>query len=81
MTNSKNKQTSGLFAQAFGVAKKLSSELQKLQVAPITSGAKLSNSSNIVEGNARFKVHLKWRNMKALNRCCVNNFLNCHINC
>ena len=42
MTNSKNKQTSGLFAQAFGVAKKLSSELQKLQVAPITSGAKLS---------------------------------------
>ncbi|MDH1375147.1 EcsC family protein [Acinetobacter junii] len=55
MTNSKNKQTSGLFAQAFGVAKKLSSELQKLQVAPITSGAKLSNSSNIVEGNARFK--------------------------
>lgn len=55
MTNSKNKQTSGLFAQAFGVAKKLSSELQKLQVAPITSGAKLSNSSNIVEGNAHFK--------------------------
>lgn len=55
MTNSKNKQTSGLFAQVFGVAKKLSSELQKLQVAPITSGAKLSNSSNIVEGNARFK--------------------------
>jgi hypothetical protein len=55
MTNSKNKQTSGLFAQAFGVAKKLSSELQKLQVAPITSAAKLSNSSNILEGNARFK--------------------------
>ncbi|EPG37110.1 hypothetical protein F907_02375 [Acinetobacter colistiniresistens] len=55
MTKSKNKQSSGLFAQAFGVAKKLSSELQKLQVAPTTSGAELANSSNIVEGKARFK--------------------------
>lgn len=55
MTKSKNKQSSGLFAQAFGVAKKLSSELQKFQVAPTTSGAELANSSNIVEGKARFK--------------------------
>lgn len=55
MTKSKNKQSSGLFAQAFGVAKKLSSELQKLQVAPTTSGAELANSSQIVEGKARFK--------------------------
>ncbi|MCU4583009.1 EcsC family protein [Acinetobacter gyllenbergii] len=55
MTKSKNKQSSGLFAQAFGVAKKLSSELQKLQVAPTTSGAELANSTQIVEGKARFK--------------------------
>lgn len=55
MTKSKNKQSSGLFAQAFGVAKKLSSELQKLQVAPITSGADLAHSSNTIEGKARFK--------------------------
>ncbi|MCH7315124.1 EcsC family protein [Acinetobacter sp. ANC 3882] len=55
MTKSKNKQSSGLFAQAFGVAKKLSSELQKFQVAPTTSGAELANSSNMVEGKARFK--------------------------
>ncbi|MCR4532445.1 EcsC family protein [Acinetobacter venetianus] len=55
MAKSKNKQTSGLFAQAFGVAKKLSSELQKLQVAPTTSGAELVNASQIVEGKARFK--------------------------
>ncbi|ENU92681.1 hypothetical protein F971_01668 [Acinetobacter vivianii] len=55
MTKSKNKQSSGLFAQAFGVAKKLSSELQKLQVAPITSGADLANSSHTIEGKARFK--------------------------
>lgn len=55
MTKSKNKQSSGLFAQAFGVAKKLSSELQKLQVAPVTSGADLANASNTVEGKARFK--------------------------
>ncbi|KXZ63777.1 EcsC family protein [Acinetobacter venetianus] len=55
MAKSKNKQTSGLFAQAFGVAKKLSSELQKLQVAPTTSGAELANASQIVEGKARFK--------------------------
>ncbi|ENW81878.1 hypothetical protein F909_01562 [Acinetobacter sp. ANC 3929] len=55
MTKSKNKQSSGLFAQAFGVAKKLSSELQKFQVAPTTSGAEIANSSNIVEGKARFK--------------------------
>ncbi|OEY92023.1 EcsC family protein [Acinetobacter proteolyticus] len=55
MTKSKNKQSSGLFAQAFGVAKKLSSELQKLQVAPTTSGAELANSPQIVEGKARFK--------------------------
>ena len=55
MTKSKNKQSSGLLAQAFGVAKKLSSELQKLQVAPTTSGAELANSSQIVEGKARFK--------------------------
>ncbi|MFW1837612.1 EcsC family protein [Acinetobacter gyllenbergii] len=55
MTKSKNKQSSGLFAQAFGVAKKLSSELQKLQVAPTTSGTELANSTQIVEGKARFK--------------------------
>ncbi|EYT13553.1 ecsC family protein [Acinetobacter sp. 1000160] len=55
MTKSKNKQSSGLFAQAFGVAKKLSSELQKFQVAPITSGAELANTSKTVEGKARFK--------------------------
>lgn len=55
MTKSKNKQSSGLFAQAFGVAKKLSSELQKMQVAPITSGADLAHSSNTIEGKARFK--------------------------
>ncbi|GAA5631502.1 hypothetical protein Acal02_02138 [Acinetobacter calcoaceticus] len=55
MTKSKNKQSSGLFAQAFGVAKKLSSELQKLQVVPITSGADLANSSHTIEGKARFK--------------------------
>ncbi|KXZ72375.1 EcsC family protein [Acinetobacter venetianus] len=55
MAKSKNKQTSGLFAQAFGVAKKLSSELQKLQVAPTTSGAELANASQVVEGKARFK--------------------------
>jgi len=55
MTKSKNKQSSGLFAQAFGVAKKLSSELQKLQVAPITSGTDLANSSHTIEGKARSK--------------------------
>lgn len=55
MTKSKNKQSSGLFAQAFGVAKKLSSELQKFQVAPIISGAELANTSKTVEGKARFK--------------------------
>jgi hypothetical protein len=31
MTKSKNKQSSGLFTQAFGVAKKLSSRNKKLQ--------------------------------------------------
>lgn len=55
MTKSKNKQSSGLFAQAFGVAKKLSSEIQKLQVAPITSGVDLANSSHTIEGKARTK--------------------------
>lgn len=55
MTNSKNKQSSGLLAQAFGVAKKLSSELQKFQVAPTTSGAEHAQSANVIEGNARFK--------------------------
>ncbi|ENU30699.1 hypothetical protein F991_01385 [Acinetobacter sp. CIP-A165] len=55
MTKSKNKPSSGLFAQAFGVAKKLSSELQKLQVAPTTSGVAGLDSSNVIEGNARLK--------------------------
>ena len=55
MTKSQNKQSSGLLAQAFGVAKKLSSELQKRQVAPTTSAAELAHSSNVIEGSARFK--------------------------
>ncbi|MCH7336319.1 EcsC family protein [Acinetobacter sp. NIPH 2699] len=55
MTKSKNKPSSGLFAQAFGVAKKLSSELQKLQVAPTTSGTAGLDSSKVIEGNARLK--------------------------
>ncbi|RZF52590.1 EcsC family protein [Acinetobacter halotolerans] len=55
MTKSKNKPSSGLFAQAFGVAKKLSSELQKLQVAPTTSGTAGLHPSNVIEGNARLK--------------------------
>ncbi|QER40287.1 EcsC family protein [Acinetobacter suaedae] len=55
MTKSKNKPASGLFAQAFGVAKKLSSELQKLQVAPTTSGKEPERVANVIEGNARIK--------------------------
>ena len=55
MTKSQNKQSSGLLAQAFGVAKKLSSELQKRQLAPTTSAAELAHSSNVIEGSARFK--------------------------
>ena len=55
MTKSKNKQSSGLFTQAFGVAKKLSSELQKFQTAPKTSAAELADSSHTIEGKARLK--------------------------
>ncbi|MCU4379450.1 EcsC family protein [Acinetobacter haemolyticus] len=55
MTKSKNKPASGLFAQAFGVAKKLSSELQKLQVAPTTSGGEHAHAANVIEGSARIK--------------------------
>ena len=56
MTKSQNKQSSGLLAQAFGVAKKLSSELQKRQVAPTTSANESAHSSNVIEGSARFKT-------------------------
>ncbi|MCH7328480.1 EcsC family protein [Acinetobacter modestus] len=55
MTKSKNKQSSGLFTQAFGVAKKLSSEIQKLQTAPKTLATGSTDSSNVIEGKARFK--------------------------
>ncbi|WAU74259.1 EcsC family protein [Acinetobacter sp. TR11] len=55
MTKSKNKQSSGLFTQAFGVAKKLSSEIQKLQTAPKTLADGSTDSSNVIEGKARFK--------------------------
>lgn len=55
MTKSKNKQSSGLFTQAFGVAKKLSSEIQKLQTAPKTLADGFTDSSNVIEGKARFK--------------------------
>lgn len=56
MTKSKKKQSSGLLTQAFGVAKKLSSELQLLQTAQNTSStAKVAHSSQVVEGQARFK--------------------------
>ena len=56
MTKSQNKQSSGLLAQAFGVAKKLSLELQKRQVAPTTSANESAHSSNVIEGSARFKT-------------------------
>ena len=55
MTKSKNKQSSGLFTQAFGVAKKLSSEIQKLQTAPKTLATGSTDSSNVIEGKAHFK--------------------------
>ncbi len=55
MTKSKNKPTSGLFAQAFGVAKKLSSELQKLQVAPTRLDTEHAHAANAIEGTAHIK--------------------------
>ena len=55
MKKSKNKQSSSLLTQALGVAKKLSSELQKHQLSPTTEAYELAQSTKIVEGKARLK--------------------------